>query len=48
MVSSQQMQLFCYGGDEAFKNTHLLFEFLAFPLPLAFCDQTLDGVSGQI
>jgi hypothetical protein len=48
LTGSQQMQLLCYGGDKTLQNSHLVFQLLAFPLPLTIRNQPLYRISGQV
>jgi len=48
LARCQQLQLLGHGRDEVLENPHLLFQLLTFSLPLAFRDQPLYGISGQV
>jgi hypothetical protein len=44
----QQMQLLGYRGDEILENPHLLFQLVAFSLPLTVRNQPLYSIASQV
>jgi len=48
LARRQQMQLFGYCGNQALENPHLIFELLAFSLPLTVRDQPLHRISSKV